>query len=208
MKKIIFCLPLILALSGCFNVPNNSNEPLSEDEESESGLLPNESEEETSESESNSESRNSLEVNSSYFPGPVGSGYPADQEIDVEGYKFDISYCLGTTSNAKFGDSIQMKKRDGYFTNKTALQGTITVVININIVSNTGQDLTECPTIYAASTLEGVGSANALNKPTGTDDSEGEFRTFIFTPSNDLHYFKVKDDSSNAIYIKTITWNW
>ena len=216
MKKYLLVLSALFLLGACssnYNVSpsDNSEEDVSEhSEEIESEATS----EEESESQDSEVEGGHLSFNCTYVPSSSGTGYPDDQDIDVEGYTFAISNVQSTGSSTdKFPNSIQMKKNAGFFMNKTALPGSITIIVMVNHFTQYNQgvptdvDATVCPAIYSATTLEGLGAATKVNLTQGTlNEAQGEMTYSLEGSQN--RFYKFMNDTSYAIYLKEVSWSW
>ncbi len=210
MKKFLLLFSALFLLSACTSHTNNIS---SEDDDSDIDISENTSEEESENQDSEVEG-GVLAFNHTYLPSGSGSGYPDNQDIGVEGYTFAISSIQSTGSSTdKFPNSIQMKKNAGFFMNKTALAGSITITVLVNIFPQyidgvpTNVDATACPAIYSAATLEGLGAATKISLTEGTlNDTEDE-KTYSLEASQN-RFYKFMNDTPYAIYVKEVRWEW
>ena len=144
-----------------------------------------------------------------HFPSQTGNGYPADQDIEVDGAIFSISdVCLGNWKKDKKAEAIaaiQMKRGSGLIEGKTPIKGTLTIKLLPNSFHDYQQDIDVdaaiAPTVEIASSLEGE-----KTKITCVE-SEGEIgKVFTYNSVSEPSYFTISNDSSYAQYATEITW--
>ena len=204
LNRIVPLLAGLLLLSGCAG-----NEEVSVSLESLTPSL--ESEEEVISSEESIVSEEIIpseesteEITTTYSfafedaPKRASSGYPADQEITAgDGAKYFVSSVQ--QGGGKGEGTVQMKKEVSYLYNITPMGGTITAKIMRNIVtySGTEQDQTGIPTIYTGESEHPSETTIEL-----TSKIDGDY---IYYMGKIGTYFTFADESSNAIYLASLT---